>query len=113
MMKALIKLVDGAWDEAREMAEKALGSARLLHARPAIAAAEGVLAEIAIRSDPLTGPVEAEARLAGVDVPSAGVARALALRPRALMGDAGARDEVVAIAARLTAPSLSRDLPGA
>ena len=48
----------------------------------------------------------AEARLDGLDVPSAGVARALALRPRALLGDAGARAELATIVDRLTAPGL-------
>jgi class 3 adenylate cyclase/tetratricopeptide (TPR) repeat protein len=112
MLKALTSLVTGDFDEARGHAERALASARLLDARPAVAAAQGTLAEIAIRSDPAAGRAEAEARLDGLDVPSAGVARALALRPRALLGDAAARSELAAIVERLAAPGLGLGVLG-
>ena len=110
MLKALTKLVTGDFAEARSFAESALRSARLLSARPAIAAAEAVLAEIAIRSDPDGGRAEAEARLAELDVPSTGLARALSLRPRVLLGEPGAPEELAAIVEQLAAPGLGRAL---
>jgi hypothetical protein len=77
-------------------------------ARPGRAIVHGLQAEIAVR----TGGTEDEARRWLEDVPDpGGVAGAVLLRARAVLGEPGAAAELAAAAEALRAPGLLRGVP--
>ncbi|MHB8669696.1 MAG: adenylate/guanylate cyclase domain-containing protein [Acidimicrobiales bacterium] len=116
-LEALFSLLTGDLDGAARAAREALESAEIMDAPPAAAAARAVLAEVALRAgDPgaarrwladLADPADPAAP--GRPVPG-GVAGALVVRARALLGEEGAAEELAASAAALRMPGLLADL---
>ena len=101
--RGLIAVQQGRPRDARTDLEDAARSARAVRSAPGEAAARALLAEVAAR----TGDGDAEALLDGVDeLTTGGIAGALVLRARAVLGVPGAAAALRTAAADLHAPGL-------
>jgi class 3 adenylate cyclase/tetratricopeptide (TPR) repeat protein len=105
---ALVLVLGGRVDEAREWLDASLESSAAMGDRAGTAIVRGLLAEITVRS----GGSEDEARrwIDVVEDPG-GLAGAVLLRARAWLGDADAARALTAEAEHLRAPGLLTDLP--
>jgi hypothetical protein len=101
----LLFVLAGRLDEAQPWLESGLHAARAMGARPGLAIVHGLMAEITVRTG---GSAEAAQRWIDEVEDPGGLAGAVLLRARAVLGHPGAAAELAAAAEHLRAPGLLR-----
>ena len=105
LLRGVCLVLSGRPSDARAFAESALGSATAVRARPGQQAATALLAEIEVRTGDVDGAAADLVAEVGKTTPDS-VVGLLALRARAISGEAGAAAQLAEAAEKLVAPGL-------